>query len=190
MGARCLPGLIELPALVNRLLRLLCAAHTHVRSLTSLLCGTMPLCSACSHRGICIRLMHARKPAGPRKELRVEHLDNAVLARSCTNLLTLNHQLFNLGHPEAAYHALEAAIHCAADAGDAPTLRRIEVVASAQRQALVERVSPIPPSDYGGLVEETRLASLERIYATAERTAHAKAAAVELRGHLGARAIV
>ncbi len=48
------------------------------------------------------------------------------LAARYAELLAANQTLFNADHPEAAYHALMAALHCAADLRDARLLRQVE----------------------------------------------------------------
>jgi hypothetical protein len=119
------------------------------------------------------------------KEQRLERSDD--LAARCAELLAANRTLFDADHPEAAYHALMAALHCAADLEDAPTLRRIEARAVEQHLRVMQRLRPVPPGESHDVRETTRWASLERVYATAERQASTKASTLEVYGRGGAQ---
>src|SRR5215468_4546948 len=105
------------------------------------------------------------------------------LATHCEELLAINRALFDGNHPEAAFHALEAALHCAADDYNAPALRRIEAIAAEQHRQIRQRQIGLPMSNELPDEDTTKQwGSMERLYSTAERQASAKAWTIELRG--------
>ncbi len=103
------------------------------------------------------------------------------LAAFCTELLALNRILFDTGHLEAAYHALEAALHCADDRSDAPALRRIEAVAAEEHRRVTQYVRSALSNSATPQIESAHWVSLEGIYAIAVRQASIKASEFGLR---------
>lgn len=101
------------------------------------------------------------------------------LALMGNEMLAFNSTLFEAGHPEAAFHMLEAALHCADDCGDAATLHRVEAVGAQQHRQLAQQIQPGRLWKLGYVEATTRAASLERLYAAVELQARAKAAALE-----------
>jgi hypothetical protein len=112
--------------------------------------------------------------------------DLRELAMRRENLIATNRVLFD-GHPEAAYHALEAALHCAIDEEDVPALRGIAAIASEQHRHAAQRcvaaATPARPVVVGHLPDVgalTRWGSLERLYGAVEHQANVKASTIEL----------
>lgn len=115
---------------------------------------------------------------------RTNNTARRALAAKCQQLLDLNAILFEAGIPEAAYHALEAATHCAAAINDAPLLREIAGRASEQELRAADTVDTFPSGLQGqkrSPAERARWESLERLFAAAERAASVKASTIEFR---------
>lgn len=103
------------------------------------------------------------------------------LAATCAELDAINARLFATEHPEAAFHVLAAAIHCATDLGDAPTLRHLEQIAAEQHRLLGQRARQVLPHEATlGATQALRWVSMERIYASAARQASVRASTIEL----------
>jgi hypothetical protein len=109
------------------------------------------------------------------------------LTARCMELLTINRALFDGGYPEAAYHALEAALYCAEHQGDPNVLHMVETVASEEFHRL-KRVAHFADVASTGnvnvpvsLSESGRWANLENLYGIAVRQANLKASNPELR---------
>lgn len=109
------------------------------------------------------------------------------LTARCMELLTINRALFDDGYPEAAYHALEAALYCAERQGDPLVLHMVETVATEEFQRL-KRLTHfagvassknvnVPVS----LTESGRWANIENLYGIAVRQANLKASNPDLR---------
>ena len=109
------------------------------------------------------------------------------LTARCMELLTINRALFDEGYPEAAYHALEAALYCAEYQGDPAVMHLVESVAAEEFRRLKRAAHfadvasssniNVPVS----LTESGRWANLESLYGIAVRQANLKASNPELR---------
>ena len=109
------------------------------------------------------------------------------LTARCMELLTINRALFDDGYPEAAYHALEAALYCAEQQDDPNVLHMVVTVATEEFHrlnrvahiAIVASTSTVnvPVS----LTESGRWANLENLYGIAMRQANLKASNPDLR---------
>lgn len=100
---------------------------------------------------------------------------NEDLTARCNQLLAINRALFDTDHLEAAYHALEAALHCASDCGDRMTIHHVGIAAAVEHQRLVERARLAQANPALSPTESRRWASLESLYAVAVRQANLKA---------------
>jgi len=109
------------------------------------------------------------------------------LTARCMELLTINRALFEDGYPEAAYHALEAALYCAEQQGDANALHMVETIATEEFHRLKRVahfagvVSPGNVDMPDSLTESGRWANLENLYGIAIRQANLKASNPDLR---------
>jgi hypothetical protein len=101
-------------------------------------------------------------------------------------LLTINRALFDDGYPEAAYHALEAALYCAEHQGDSHVLHRVEAIAAEELRQLKE-LAPFAGVESSSsvtlpvfMIESGRRANLENLYSIAMRQARLKASSPDL----------
>jgi hypothetical protein len=120
----------------------------------------------------------------------MEHTED--LTARCMELLTINRALFDDGYPEAAYHALQAALYCAEHQGNPNVLHMVETVAIEEFHRL-KRVAHFAGVASTGnvnvnvpvsLSESGRWANLENLYGIAVRQANLKASNPELRAAL------
>jgi len=108
------------------------------------------------------------------------------LAATCAELTAVNARLFATEHTEAAFHVLAAAIHCAADLGDAPTLRHLEQIAAEQQRFVGQRARQVLPHEATpGATQALPWVSMERIYASVARQASVRASTIELQQRHG-----
>src|SRR6185312_8874218 len=97
------------------------------------------------------------------------------LTARCIELLTINRALFDDGYPEAAYHALEAALYCAERHGDPTMMHMVETVATEEFRRLkkVARFAGVASTGNVNapvsLSESGRWANLENLYGIAIR---------------------
>ncbi len=109
------------------------------------------------------------------------------LTARCMELLTINRALFDDGYPEAAYHALEAALYCAEYQGDPTMIHMVEMVAAEEFRRLkkVAHFADVAPSSNvnvpESLTKSGRWANLENLYGVAIRQANLKASNPKLR---------
>jgi hypothetical protein len=109
------------------------------------------------------------------------------LTARCMELLTINRALFDEGYPEAAYHALEAALYCAEYQGDPAMMHMVETVAAEEFRRLkrVAHFAGVASSSNvnapASLTESGRWANLENLYGIAVRQANLKASNPDLR---------
>src|SRR5215475_14483086 len=82
------------------------------------------------------------------------------LAQRCTDLLEINHDLFGSGHPEAAFHALAAALHCAEDGSDVFLMSRVLDAARDEHHRIVQHLPPTLPWAIAHDAEMTAWASM------------------------------
>jgi hypothetical protein len=114
-------------------------------------------------------------------------LDSFVQQNVHIGLLTINRALFDEGYPEAAYHALEAALYCAEHQGDPDVLHLVETIATEEFRRLkrVAHVAGVVASSNvnvpASLTESGRWANLENLYGIAIRQASLKASNPNLR---------
>lgn len=111
----------------------------------------------------------------------------ADLTTHCMELLTINRALFDEGYPEAAYHALEAALYCAESQGDLTMMHMVETVATEEFRRLktVTHIADVASASNVGvpvsLTESGRWANIESLYSIAIRQANLKASNPGLR---------
>ncbi len=109
------------------------------------------------------------------------------LTARCMELLTINRALFDDGYPEAAYHALEAAMYCAEQHGDPNVLHMVETIATEEFQRLKRftHFAGVASSNSVNvpvsLTESGRWANIENLYGIAMRQANLKASNPDLR---------
>jgi hypothetical protein len=109
------------------------------------------------------------------------------LTARCMELLIINRALFDEGYPEAAYHALEAALYCAESQGDSNLMHMVETVAAEEFRRLkrVTHIAAVASSSNVSvpvsLTESGRWANVENLYGIAVRQASLKASNPALR---------